>query len=296
MLVLLENKAKHKSEDYKKTAVEYYLFKNPNQIKNCKIFKCSERSLMCWVEKYKKSGNIKRKKINYIAYKLKEKYVKFIKEVIKKDKTITMKDLLEELRKKFLSANITQMDLSRIVRDNNITLKQLRLRHEPKTRFKKHVNIKEQLKKFYEKLKEHNLDDIICIDKTPLNSFLIRKQCYEYIGRRCVVKTESQEVFKKYTGIFAISTKGVEGYKIYYKGGIYSDRLISFFKENITDKYKKKVIILDNASSFRNVKVKKVIEKDNILMYSIPYQHYTNAIEQFFSVLKSRLRKMKVIA
>ena len=28
-------------------------------------------------------------------------------------------------------------------------------------------------------------------------------------------------------------------------------------------------------------------------MYSIPYQHYINAIEQFFSVLKSRLRKMK---
>ena len=108
-----------------------------------------------------------------------------------------------------------------------------------------------------------------------------------------MVKTESQEVFKKYTGIFAISTKGVEGYKIYDKGGIDSDRLISFLEENITDKYKKKVIILDNASSHRNAEVKKLISKDNILMYSIPYQHYTNAIEQFFSVLKSRLRKMK---
>lgn len=85
----------------------------------------------------------------------------------------------------------------------------------------------------------------------------------------------------------------MEGYKIYDKGGIYSDRLISFLKENITDKYKKKVIILDNVSSHKNVEVKKVIEKDNILMYSIPYQHYTNVIEQFFSVLKSRLRKMK---
>ena len=45
------------------------------------------------------------------------------------------------------------MHLSRIVRDNNITLKQLRLHHEPKTRFKNPVNIKEQLKKFYDKLK-----------------------------------------------------------------------------------------------------------------------------------------------
>jgi len=31
------------------------------------------------------------------------------------------------------------------------------------------------------------------------------------------VKTESQEVFKKYTGIFAISSKGVIGYEVYKK-------------------------------------------------------------------------------
>ena len=32
------------------------------------------------------------------------------------------------------------------------------------------------------------------------------------------MKTESQEVFKKYTGIFAISSKGVLGYEVYKKG------------------------------------------------------------------------------
>ena len=45
--------SKHKSEDYKKTAVEYYLFENPNQVETCKIFKCSERSLMRWLENTK---------------------------------------------------------------------------------------------------------------------------------------------------------------------------------------------------------------------------------------------------
>ncbi len=28
---------------------------------------------------------------------------------------------------------------------------------------------------------------------------MIRRKCYEELGKRCVVKTESQEVFKKYT-------------------------------------------------------------------------------------------------
>ena len=56
------------------------------------------------------------------------------------------------------------------------------------------------------------------IYETSLNSFMIRRKCYEELGKRCVVKTESQEVFKKYTGIFAISSKGVIGYEVYKKG------------------------------------------------------------------------------
>ena len=58
---------KHHSEDYKLSAVKYYL-KIDNQVKTCEIFKCSERSLMRWVNKYKKSSKIKRKERKYISY------------------------------------------------------------------------------------------------------------------------------------------------------------------------------------------------------------------------------------
>jgi len=50
---------------------------------------------------------------------------------------------------------------------------------------------------------------------------------------------------------------------------------------------------MDNASSYRNEKVKQEVNEKNNLLYSIPYQPYTNAIENFFSVLKSKLQKMK---
>ena len=53
-----------------------------------------------------------------------------------------------------------------------------------------------------------------------------------------------------------------------------------------------KLIILDNASSHRNPKVKEVINKDNHLLYAVPYQHFTNSIENYFSMLKSRLQKL----
>jgi hypothetical protein len=60
------------------------------------------------------------------------------------------------------------------------------------------------------KVKQYSLDNIICIDETSLNSFMIRRKCYEELGKRREVKTESQEVFKKYTGIFAISLKYIK--------------------------------------------------------------------------------------
>ena len=107
-----------------------------------------------------------------------------------------------------------------------------------------------------------------------------------------LVGDKSQEVFKKYTGIFAISYNGVLGWDLYEKGGIDSDRLYEFLEKHITTKYKNKLIILDNASSHRNAKIKELVNKHNTLLYSVPYQHFTNSIENYFSMMKSRLYKL----
>ncbi len=54
-------------------------------------------------------------------------------------------------------------------------------------------------------------------------------------------------VFKKYTGIFAISSKDIIGYEVYKKGGIDSNRMVDFINKFINGKYINKLIILDNA-------------------------------------------------
>ena len=59
-------------------------------------------------------------------------------------------------------------------------------------------------------------------------------------------------MFKKYTGIFAISNKGVLGWTLYEKGGINSNRLYEFLEKFITNKYSNKLIIMDNVISHRN--------------------------------------------
>jgi hypothetical protein len=203
-----------------------------------------------------------------------------------------MDDLLVKLKDKYPNLTLSRFYLSRIVRDNNITLKITRIRHEPTKRFGKEIDINAKIKYFYKEVKKYNLDDIICIDETSIKSLQKRHHCYSDIGKRCVIKTESQEVFKKYTGIFAISTKGVLGWELYEKSGINTDRLVEFLDKYITTKFKHKLIILDNASSHRNERIKELINKHNNILYSVPYQHFTNSIENYFSMLKSRLQKI----
>ena len=78
-----------KSSDYKETAVQYYLVEDKTQEEVCKIFKCSRRSLMRWVKKYKTDGKITGYKRTPKAYKVHKEHVKFLLQEIKKNKTIT---------------------------------------------------------------------------------------------------------------------------------------------------------------------------------------------------------------
>jgi transposase len=284
----------HKGSDYKVSAVQYYLRIN-NQVKTCEIFGCSPRSLMRWVERYQETGTVRRINREPISYKMEKEHVAFLLKELRKNQTITIAELQTLLQKNYPDLDISRVHIGRVIRDNNQTLKQARIRHEPTERYGKPVDISKQLKDFYATIMNYNLDEIICIDETSLNSFMVRKHCRSKLGKRCILKTHSQEVFKKYTGIFAISTHGCVGYEVYDKGGIDSQRLINFLEARVLANQKGKVILLDNASSHRNPEVKKIILKNNILLYSVPYQHYTNAIENFFSVLKSHMRKEKPI-
>lgn len=282
----------HKSNDYKLTAVQYYLVEDKTQQDVCKIFKCSPRSLMRWVNQYKKEGKITGYKRTPKAYKVHKEHVIFLLQEIKKNKTITIEDLLYLLKNKYPNLDLNKSHISRIIHDNNITLKITRIRHEPVKRFGKDIDINKSIKEFYDEVKKYKIEDIICIYETSVKSLQKRNHCYSEKGKRCVIKTQSQEVFKKYTGIFAISVNGVVGWDLYEKSGINADRMVDFLEANITNKFKNKLIILDNASSHRNPKVKEVINKDNHLLYAVPYQHFTNSIENYFSMLKSQLLKL----
>ena len=66
-----------------------------------------------------------------------------------------MNDMLQKVKEKYLDFDITSRHISNIVRDNNITLKLTRFRHEPIKRFGKDININKNIKLFYENVKQY---------------------------------------------------------------------------------------------------------------------------------------------
>jgi transposase len=279
------------STDYKKSAIDYYK-KVRNYVLVCKIFGCSRSSLIRWVNQDKLNNNFfNNKKVRYGGYKIKKIHIDFINKCLLENKTITIKQLKEYLMLKF-SLNISHSHLSRVVKKIGFSLKKVKLEHRPKTRYGKIININNLLQEFYVIINKFELKDIICIDETSLNAFLIRKYGYSKKGTRCIIQTNNQNVFKKYTGIFAMTISGILSYTIYSKGGMDSNRLIEFLNKFLLEQ-KSKLIILDNASCHRTEVVKDLRQLNNNLLSTIPYNHRTQAIESFFNVLKSKLAKKK---
>lgn len=81
---------KHKSEDYKITTVKYYLENDTNYTKTCDIFKCSERSLKRWIERYEELEEIKRLNRNPVSYKIIKEQVKYTIQKLKENEQITI--------------------------------------------------------------------------------------------------------------------------------------------------------------------------------------------------------------
>jgi transposase-like protein len=68
--------SKHKSEDYKLSAVKYYLNNDISLDNVCEIFNCPRQSLYRWVKRYEELGKIERLDRKPKSYKITKEKVK----------------------------------------------------------------------------------------------------------------------------------------------------------------------------------------------------------------------------
>ena len=283
---------KQSSSDLKLKAVEYY-YKVNNYSHVCKIFDCSERSLKRWIERYEQNKSVDRKIRKQGSYKIKKEHIIFIKETIKNNNDIHIKVLYELVKIKFPYLDISRQYIHDIIRDNNITRKRATFEHFPKTYRGEPRDEKAELKAFFTQIKKFSLDNIISIDETSISTSLGFNYCRNELGKRCIIKTDDNAVFTKYSLVVAITNNKCIGYKLYQKGAVNSDRFNEFIKD-ICDSVKNKLIILDNGQIHKKESTKKIIkDSENYLLYTCPYHPRLNAIEQFFSQMKHYLKLYK---
>lgn len=271
--------SKHKTEDYKLSAVKYYLNNNVSLDDICEIFDCLKQSLYRWVKRYEELEEIKRLSRKPKSYKITKEQVKYAIQKLKENEQITMEELHKIIKKKYKDFDITPQHLGQVIRDNNITRKRTRHEHYPKERYGKPTDIKKELKAFYKEVSKYSLDKIICLDETSIQPALLPVYSKCFLGKRCVVKTDDNYVFRKFTLLCAISNSKCVGATLYKEGGMTKERFVEFLEANIFNKYKNHLIILDNASSHNNEYVKQaIINSGNKYLYLIPYNPQLNPI------------------
>ena len=285
---------KYKSEDYKITAVKYYLKYDVSMDEVCEIFNCKKTSLHRWIDRYEKEQSIKIRKRKHISYKITKQQVEYAIKTLKENEQITMEELVKEVKKKYPTFDITPQHLGKVIRDNNITRKRTRHQHFPKTKYGKPIDRQQELNKFYCEVDKYPLNKIICLDETSIKPSMILEYSRCRLGKRCIIKTDDNIVFQKFTLLVAISNSKCVGYKLYQKGGMTKERLVEFLENNVFNKYKNHLIILDNAGSHNNEYVKsKIINSGNKYLFSVPYSPVTNAIEMYFNQIKHSLKLNK---
>jgi transposase len=280
---------KQHSDDYKLSAVMYYINHNEDLRDTCDIFKCKHQSLHRWIKRYKLQGDIRRKTRKNHNLKITPEIERFIKEHVRKYSTTTLWELSKLVNEKF-KIHLTDSSIYNILNKHKITRKRLRSKYYPEKREGQEAS---DLKTFYEKLNTYDYKRTICLDETSI--YLNMKPSYgrSRSGTRVIKKTNIYP-FKRYNMLCAICANKVVGWKLYkdIKGGLKTQNILDFYDEFIKDNYKNYLIIMDNAVIHKSKMIREKIEDNhNYLLYSVPYHPETNSIEEFFSQLKHYIKK-----
>jgi len=137
---------------------------------------------------------------------------------------------------------------------------------------------------------------IISIDETSISPAMIMEYSRCDSGKRCVIKTDDNFVFKKFTLLSAISNQKCIGWILYEKGSSTKERFVDFLQSYIFQKHKNHLLVLDNARAHNNNLVKQaIIDSGDKYLFTVPYTPKTNTIEMWFNQIKHTLKLNKKV-
>ena len=275
-------------QTWKTRIIKYYQDNYEGMRSVGKLFTVGKSSISRWIRSIKEKEENKSIRVqkDKKGTKINEDLRRIIKEIIGDTWIGRAKDIQDILEKKYKIIKSVST-IWRIMKDLELSHKQVRKKVETP---KNTVEIKEEYK---QKIKEIGYQNVLCFDEVGFQLEMDPKKGWSRKGSRCLIK-KSKGGRTNYTGCFLISVNGIENWKI-KKGGVKGDDLIEFFEKTDKEKTKKKTLVLDNARSHHRKDVKEKLQKLEIVgKWLPPYSPELNPIEEVFSWLKTRLRRMRI--
>lgn len=268
---------------FKITVVSYYNLKKTKIKDLISIFNISKGSLYNWLKDYN-LGTLSEKK----SYTKRSKYTTDMRNYIKKyvihRKIFNYKKLISQLKRKF-NIEMSKSSLYIILKDLKITCKRMK----KKMVYGNKLKLKEKRKEFQDKIKNTDLDNIICIDETSVDTRMMPIYGWSIKGKKL---TNEVNAYKhRYTIICAINNKKVIYYEI-IKNSVDKSSFRKFIENLFNKGINNMKIVLDNACIHHSKLVKDYVNNsNNEFIYNAPYTPEYNPIENLFGKLKANIRK-----
>jgi len=269
---------------YKQKVVEFYKKRNNKTIKEItNIFGVSNGSLYGWIKKDKYDILDNKKKYTKVS-KYTPQIKCYIRTYVLRVKVFNYKKLIELIKKNFqiVASKTAIYDILKIMK---ITRKKLK----PKKVYGDANILKQKRKDFEEVLKTIDVNKIISIDETSIDTTLIPKYGWSIKGKK--VEADVNSAIKRCTLICALSNTKVIHYEI-IKGTTNAETFKNFIINLMNKITNGMYLLLDNARIHHSRIVKDYTEQtENKLLYSVPYSPDYNPIENIFSIIKNEIRK-----
>lgn len=209
----------------------------------------------------------------------------FIRDYVIKKTNFCYKSLLKLLKNKF-NLEISKTLLYKTLKELKISRKKIYNKPIYSNKHKRNREIKE----LRNKLKNVNVNDIISIDETSIDTHISHN--YGWSKKGIKITNIKRNLYKRYTIICAISNKKIIHYQVIPKSAN-GELFLSFIQTLISKLDGNKYLLMDNARIHHYSKVKEVINNNrNIkLIYNVPYSPEYNPIEYVFNEFKNKLKK-----
>lgn len=151
----------------------------------------------------------------------------------------------------------------------------------------------EKREKYLNEIKHTKKEDLVYIDESGIDHNIIKETCWAEKGKK-IIGNRNGGIKIRTSIIAALNCDNINA-PIRLQGSTTTEIFLLWVEQFLIPSLRpNQVVIMDNASFHRNIKIRQLIENAGCsLIYLPPYSPDLNPIENYWSVLKKYIKKTR---